>query len=80
MTVFQYGYSTSLQERWIHDASGRLIYHGEAEPGVAESSVGWRIRKFSYTGDNYYADKTEWASGTNKFDKEWDERENYDYS
>lgn len=80
MTVYQYSYSTDLAERWEYDSNGRLLYHGEASAGSSESANVWRIRKFSYTGSNFTADKTEWADGTAGFDKAWDKRKDGTYT
>ena len=53
-------------------------YIGEAKPGTADSSTGWRIKKLTYSGNN--VTHVRWASGNRNFDKEWDERTSYTYT
>jgi len=69
-----------LDEVWEFDTSGRMIYFGEAIPGSSEGATVWRIRKSAYTGNNFNADSQKWANGSADFDKEWDERAEYDYT
>jgi len=54
-------------------------YIGEAVPGTASSVAKWRIKKLTYNASKLVTD-VKWASGTEDFDKEFDERENYSYS
>lgn len=62
-----------------YDSGTNPIYVGKAAPGTATSSLGWSIKKLTWDGnDNPTAIK--WASGTESFDKEWDERTSYSYS
>lgn len=61
-----------------YTAGGLTEYVGEAFPGTAASSAGWRIKKLTYSGTN--VTDVKWASGTSKFDKVWDDRASYVYS
>ena len=61
----------------MDETDGTVFYFGEANHAALTSQAVWRISKLSITGTVttiYY------ASGTDKFDKEWDERSNYNYS
>lgn len=80
MTVYQYGYHSDLTEIWENDSSGRMLYYGEAKPGSSEGADCWRICKYTYTGNNFNADKKTWANGNANFDKVWTDRTGYSYS
>ena len=67
-------------EMWAFDATDRMIYHGRATPGSSAGDEVWSICKYAYTGNNFNADTKKWASGSDDFDKEWDERASYTYS
>lgn len=55
-----------------------LLYRGEAQPGTAETSANWRIRKVVLGVDG---DVTEtWADGTADFSKQWSLRSQYTYT
>jgi len=70
---------TTLTLAMAKDVNGRIDYLGEAPPGTAENSVGWRIKKMTYDATGFCT-KVQWANGRNNMDVEWDERENYTYS
>ena len=56
-----------------------LLYRGEAQPGTAESSPAWRIRKITIAAlDNDIVET--WADGTDTFTKIWDNHLSYSYS
>jgi len=55
------------------------IYIGECTTGTATSSIGWRIKKLTYDGNNLVTD-VKWAGGSPNFNSEWDERASYTYS
>jgi len=57
-----------------------MIYHGQANPGSLESDTVWRICKYTYTGSAFNANNKKWADGSADFNKEWDERAEYDYT
>lgn len=55
------------------------IYKGEADPGTAESTAAWRIRRITFVG----ADEDvveEWGEGTGSFVHAWDDRATLSYS
>ncbi len=52
---------------------------GEAPPGSLPSEAKWRIRYINWDGDNNPT-CVQWAGGTAKFDKVWDDRAIYEYS
>jgi len=58
---------------------GNVVYLGRALPGTATSVAQWQIRKFTYDDDKNVT-KIEFASGSSKYEYEWDEVENYEYS
>jgi hypothetical protein len=62
-----------------YDGGKNPIYIGKAKPSTATSVTGWAIKKFTWDSNNNPT-KIEWASGTEGFDKEWDERTAYAYS
>ncbi len=68
----------NLTFRQSYDSSGRMQYYGESIAGSATSDSVWRISKRDYSGNKLSSLK--WADGDIKFDNEWDERENLDYS
>lgn len=70
--------TSKYKQRIENDESGFAIYVGEAEPGVAEGTAGWRIKKLTYT--NGFVTAINWAEGTNAFDKTWSSRATYNYS
>lgn len=54
------------------------IYVGEADPGTATSSAGWRIKKLTYSGSN--VTDVQWADGDLAEDNVWDDRAALSYS
>lgn len=70
--------------RNAYTAEGLLEYIGYARPGTPDSSSRWQIIKFSYDGSsrltgNSFPQNTS-GNPSNKYEFEWDERENYTYS
>ena len=57
-------------------SAGNAFYMGESKPGVLSSQSYWRIAKMVIDGSNI---SIIYADGTDKFDKEGDERANYTY-
>lgn len=53
-----------------------LFYNGEAPAGTLDASPRWRIKRTTITGDDV---TVEYAEGTDKFDKVWDDRLTYNY-
>lgn len=53
-----------------NNAQGQPVYIGEAAPGTNTGSAAWRVRKITYTSDNFVSGIT-WASGNIHFDKIW---------
>ena len=80
MTVYQGTKMSSETERWIYDASGRLIYWGEASAGSHEDAEVWRICKYAYTGDSYNSDSKKWAGGTSDNAVSWTGYSTHTYS
>jgi len=62
-----------------YDAFNNPIYVGEAMPGTAQTSKGWRIKFITYDAFNN-ATNVQWASGTSDFTKVWNDRATYPYS
>jgi hypothetical protein len=69
----------SFKKNIEYDASNNPVYLGLASPGTLDSVGGWQIRKIVYDVDNNPTD-VDFASGSNKFDKVWDDRASYVYS
>jgi len=64
--------------KFIMDLSGgSTIYMGEANHGTATSEAKWRIAQMVISGSSI---TITYAGGTDSFDKEWDERDSYDYT
>lgn len=61
----------------IIDNQGDSIYIGEAHPAALVSEEKWRIFKLIVSGS---ITSIYFASGSDKFDKEWDERSSYSYT
>ena len=56
-----------------------VIYIGKAHPLSLVSESKWQIRKFTYDANNSVTN-IEFASGTNLYDKVWNNRTTYDYT
>lgn len=57
------------------DDGATYLYVGEALPGTAASSAGWRIKRVENSTGNVL-----WASGDVLFDKVWNDRASLSYS
>lgn len=62
-----------------YDANLNPEYIGEADPGTAVTSAGWRIKKITYDSNQNPTD-VKWADGDTKFDNIWNDRATYTYS
>lgn len=62
---------------YVDQASASVVYVGRATRGSATSSPVWQILKIDETGS---ITTVMWASGTNRYDKIWDNRAGYSYS
>lgn len=60
------------------DEVGTLTYIGEADPGSVSSAAVWRIKRMDESGNPELIIK--WASGTDSFDKIWDNRLSLSYT
>jgi len=56
---------SNLQARWVYDGSNNCIYAAYGPRGLAESSPGWLIQKFTYTGSNCTKREIAYDSYTN---------------
>ena len=70
--------SLVLQQR-IAYSGANAEYIGYADPGVPDDKPLWLIYKLEYDGSGYVIGKR-FASGTNAFDKIWDNRGDYSYA
>lgn len=52
-------------------------YVGEANPGTAEATAAWRIKKLTFVGDDV---ETRWAAGAAQFVHAWTDRLTLTYS
>jgi hypothetical protein len=57
--------------RIVYDGSGNPIYIGKAPTGTTELSQAWQIQKLTWVSGN--CTQKDWASGTDKFDKIWND-------
>ena len=55
-----------------------IEYVGEAYPGTATSSAGWRIKKMIYSGGNLI--DVRYANADDSFTHIWDSRATYTYN
>jgi hypothetical protein len=60
----------------LEEASGTITYIGEADPGSAEASPVWRIKRMDTSSGIVLL----WASGSSDFNKTWNDRASYVYS
>lgn len=65
--------------RYGYDANGKILYIGEAEPGIAESEPGWRIKEFLYD-DSLRVIGSNFAGGAATFVNKWTDRASLTYS
>lgn len=70
------GVAETPRAKRVDFVSDVLFYLGEADPGTAESSALWRIRKIDTTSDIVIT----WADGNNNYDNIWDNRLSLTYS
>ena len=55
-----------------------IVYRGEADPGSADASAVWRIKRITFNAEG---DATEeWADGNANFDNVWNDRATLSYS
>jgi len=69
-----YDYPKLLQ--LIDEASATITYIGKAQTGTGIGDAFWQIERI----DTGSGTAIEWAEGTDKFDKVWDDRAAYTYS
>lgn len=73
---------SEYKQKIIYDGNANPEYMGEALPGMAEDSPGWRIRKFIFgteAGETVLTD-VKWADGNPNFDKVMDDHASYIYA
>jgi hypothetical protein len=61
----------------IDEASSTVTYVGRAEPGTAEGSAAWQIKKISVSGS---VTTITWADGNENYDNIWSNRAALSYS
>jgi hypothetical protein len=57
--------------------SASVLYTGWAAAGAAESAGAWKIRRRTFSGDDFV---DEWADGNTDFDNVWNNRTSLSYS
>ena len=57
--------------------SSDVLYTGWAETGAGASEAKWKIRRRTFTGDDF---TDEWADGNADYDNVWNNRLSLDYS
>lgn len=67
------------EERVENDVSGNVIYQGWAVIGSAEDETVWLISKLNYDGNGFFSERV-WAEGESTFEKDWTQRDTYNYS
>jgi len=68
----------ALTQKMAYDGSGQLEYVGEAAPGTSVGAEKWRIRKLTYSGT--LLTDVQWADGSDKFSKSWNDKATYTYT
>ncbi len=58
-------------------ATQAVLYAGWARAGAAASAASWKIRRRSFSGDDFV---DEWADGDSECDNVWDDRASLYYS
>jgi len=62
-----------LAQRIDEESGGNVLYIGEAQPGTADGTAAWRIKRITFTedvdGDTDAV--TEWANGAALYDRVW---------
>ena len=61
-----------------YDASGNVIYFGQAEPGTPTTDAKWQIRKLDYDGSGNLLSML-WAEGVRGFVNAWTGRASLSY-
>jgi hypothetical protein len=61
------------------DASGNILYFGEAYPGALTTEAKWRIWKGTYDSDNRQTE-LRWANGSDNYIHKWTERASLNYT
>lgn len=72
-------YADNNFKKNISYSGANAEYVGMALPGTADSVSSWQIRKITYDISNNPTD-IDFAGGSTKFDKVWDDRASYTYS
>lgn len=76
--IYQLVSDTDIQ-LFEYDGSGFIIYVGNAQPGIASSDGGWRIKKFTNNASGQPT-ASQYPSGSPAFNFIWDNRATYTYS
>jgi hypothetical protein len=67
-----------MQYNKLIDTANNFVYIGEANPGTANTTATWRIKRVEeITGDDV---SILWANGQSEFNKIWSDRASYTYS
>ena len=64
---------TQLTQKISYNSDNMAEFIGEAAPGTAETSAGWRIKKLIYV--NNQATEILWANGNSNFVNKWSEKD-----
>jgi hypothetical protein len=68
----------SYTMRYAYDSGIKTEYIGWAEPGTSTASVGWKIVKYTYSGNTVTS--ITFAGGSKGFGHTWDNYAIYSYS
>ena len=80
MSEYYTAISKGVTVKLDYDGGENVIYFGETIPGTAVSKSFWRIRKFTYDGNDNVTD-IKWANANAlTFTVKWDDRATYTYS
>lgn len=63
---------------YAYTAGGLIEYQGFAIAGTSKASVGWKIKKFTYSGTNIT--DIQFANGNSGFNHVWNNYAGYGYS
>ena len=73
-----FGAGVNYTMAYAYNGSNKIEYLGMAEPGTSKASAGWKIMKYTYSG-NLLTD-IQFANGNRGFGHVWNNYASYSYS
>jgi len=80
MNTIDASWNDILTRRMAYNASGNIVYLGQAPAASLSASAVWQVRRFQYDTATYdNISNVMFASGTILFDQVWDSRASLTY-